>query len=105
MNATLYTYQCRSSIRQGTLQVARSKKSNKGILRQIKQIQSRQSHYGTVKYKKMASEQISQNEIIMQAVAEATRVAIQTIATTSMARQENAGTKMNGPILKQPMFN
>ena len=36
----------------------------------------------------MASEQISQNEFIAQAVAEATRIAIQTMATTGMARQE-----------------
>ena len=27
------------------------------------------------------------------------------MATVGMARQENPGTKMSGPILKQPMFN
>ena len=27
------------------------------------------------------------------------------MATTSMARQENAGIKMGGPIQKQPTFN
>ena len=53
----------------------------------------------------MASEQISQHEFIAQAVAEATRVAIQTMATTGMARQENAEIKMSRPILKQPTFN
>ena len=53
----------------------------------------------------MASEQISQNEFIAQAVAEATRVAIQAMATTSKARQENAGTKMSWPFLKQLIFN
>ena len=44
----------------------------------------------------MASEQISQNEFIAQAIAEATRVAIQTMAMTGMARQENPGIKMGG---------
>ena len=53
----------------------------------------------------MTSKQISQNEFIAQAVAEAARVAIQTMATTGMARQENAEIKMSGPILKQPTFN
>ena len=53
----------------------------------------------------MASEQVSQNEFIVQVIAEATRAAIQTMATAVMARQENPGTKMSGPILKQPTFN
>ena len=53
----------------------------------------------------MASEQISQNEFIVQAVAEATRVTIQSMATNDMARQENAGIKMSGTILKQPTFS
>ena len=48
----------------------------------------------------MARKEISQNEFIAHGVAEATRVAIQTMATTGMARQENAGTKISGPILK-----
>ena len=34
----------------------------------------------------MTSEQISQNDFIAQAIAEATRVAIQTMATADMAR-------------------
>ena len=45
----------------------------------------------------MASEKISQNEFIAQAVAEAMRMAVQTMATAGMARQENAGIKMGGP--------
>ena len=53
----------------------------------------------------MTSKQINQNEFITQAVAEATRVAIQTMVITGMARQENAGTKMSELILKQPMLN
>ena len=42
---------------------------------------------------------------IAQATAEARRAAVQTLATASMARQENQGSKMGGPIQKQPMFN
>ena len=92
-------------IRQGTLQGVRSKQSQKGKLGQIRQIQSRQSLFSTVKYKKMASKQISQNEFNAHAVAEATRVVIQMMATTGMATQECAGTKMSRPILKQPPFH
>ena len=53
----------------------------------------------------MASEQIGQNEFIVQAVAEATRATIQTMATNGMTRQEHSGIKMSGPIWKQPTFN
>ena len=53
----------------------------------------------------MAREQIGQNEFIVQGVAEAKRAAFQTMASTGMARQKNAGIKMGGPILKQPTFN
>ena len=53
----------------------------------------------------MASEQINQNKFTVQAIAEATRVTIQTMTTASIARQENPGTKKSGPILKQPTFN
>ena len=53
----------------------------------------------------MASEQISQNEFIMQAVAKAAWVVMQTMATAGTSRQDNAGPKMNGPITKQPTFN
>ena len=55
--------------------------------------------------RKMASKQTGQNEFTAQAVAETTRVAIQTMATTSMARQENAGIKVSRPIMKLQMFN
>ena len=51
----------------------------------------------------MAREQVSQNEFTAQAIAEATRVAIQTMATTDMARQENPGTKMNRPNSQHPL--
>ena len=49
----------------------------------------------TAKQKKMASEQISQNEFIAQAVTEAARVAIQTMAMAS-----TPGLKMRGSIIK-----
>ena len=79
--------------------------THKGKLRQVRQIQYRPSHYSAVKDRKMASEEIGQNEFIAHKVAEATRVTIQTMASISMARQENAGMKMSSLILKQPMFN
>ena len=41
----------------------------------------------------------------MQVVAEAARVAIQTMATASTSRQGNAGPKMIRPMMKQPTFN
>ena len=41
----------------------------------------------------MGSEQISQNKFIIQAVAKAARVAIQTMAAAGTSRQDNAGTK------------
>ena len=53
----------------------------------------------------MPSEQISQNEFIAQAVAEAARAASQTMAVASTSRQENAGFKMSGSIMKQPTLN
>ena len=59
----------------------------------------------TAKQKKMASEQISQTEFITQAVVEAARVAIQTMAMASTTRQDNTGLKMSGSIMKQPTFN
>ena len=94
VNMYLHTHQCYLHIRQSTLHRVKSEQSHKDRLRQIRQIQSRQSHYGTIKYKKMASKQIDQNEFIVQAVAEATR-----------CKHENAGIKMSGPILTQPTFN
>ena len=59
----------------------------------------------TTKQKKMASKQISQNEFIAQAVAEAARVALQTMAMVSIPRQGNIGLKINGSIMKQHMSN
>ena len=53
----------------------------------------------------MASEQISQNVFIAQAVAEATRMANQTMATTGSTRQGNAETKKGRSNLKPPTLN
>ena len=53
----------------------------------------------------MGSEQVSQNEFSVQAIAGATIVAIQTMASVGIASQENSGTKVSGPILKQLIFN
>ena len=53
----------------------------------------------------MAGKQIGQKEFIVQAVAEAARVAIQSMPSTSMPRKENAGIKMSGLSMKQPTFN
>ena len=52
----------------------------------------------------MASKQLSQNEFITQAVEKA-RVAVQTMAMASTSRQDNAGLKMSGSIMKQPVSN
>ena len=54
----------------------------------------------------MASEQISQNELITQAVAEAARALIQTMAMAmaSTPRQDNTGLKVSGSIMNQPTF-
>ena len=53
----------------------------------------------------MASKQTNQNEFIVQVVAKATRVVIQTLAIAGTTRVDNAGPKMSGPIMKQPMFD
>ena len=46
------------------------------------------------------------NEAIVKAIAEATRVAIQTIVETQSQRSEGQrGPKLGGPALKQPQFN
>ena len=46
------------------------------------------------------------NEVITKAVAEATRIVIQTMAETQAQREPNtAGPKLGGPTLKQPNFN
>ena len=53
----------------------------------------------------MSNEQINSNQYIAQAVAEASRLAIQTMSVAGTARTENAGPRMNRPIMKQPTFN
>ena len=46
------------------------------------------------------------SKVIMKAVAEATRIAIQTMAKSQAQRVPNtAGPKLGGPALKQPNFN
>ena len=46
------------------------------------------------------------SEAIAKAVAEATRIAIQTMAETQAQRMLNTtGPKLGGPTLKQPNFN
>ena len=54
----------------------------------------------------MASEHVIVSQTITKAVAEATRVAIQTMATAAAERpQSTAGPKIVGPAKKQPTFN
>ena len=54
----------------------------------------------------MASKQAMLNEVIAKAVAETTRVAIQTMAVAATERtQSTAGPKIDGPAMKQPTFN
>ena len=72
------------------------------VQRQYHIADSYTNYTNTVKQKKMASEQITQNEFITKAVAEAARVTIQTIAVASDPRQDSTGFKMSGSILKQP---
>ena len=51
-------------------------------------------------------EQWLMNEMITKAVAEVTRVMIQTIVETQTQRsQGQQGPKLGGPALKQPQFN
>ena len=55
--------------------------------------------------KRKMAEQIM-NEEIMKAVAQATRIAIQTMAEMQAQRVPNAaGPKLGGPTLKQPNFD
>ena len=55
--------------------------------------------------KQNMAEQIM-SEVITKAVAEATRIAIQTMAKTQTQRVPNtAGPKLGSPTLKQPNFN
>ena len=53
----------------------------------------------------MEHEQTSQNEFMTHAVAKATRLTIQTVATAGTSRPDNVGPKMSGSIMKQPMFD
>ena len=53
----------------------------------------------------MASEQIIINEILVKAVAQAMRVAIQAMATTAERPEGVAGPKIGRPVMKQPTFN
>ena len=50
--------------------------------------------------KRMASEQVTMNETIAKAVAEAIRAAIQAMAATTADRPQRGG-----PAMKQPTFN
>ena len=50
----------------------------------------------------MASEQTNANEAIVQAVAEATRAAIQAMVVTGAERTQNVGPILGGPMMKQP---
>ena len=51
-------------------------------------------------------DQIAMNEAITKAVAEATRVAIQTFSEVQSQRSEGQlGSKLSSPVLKQPQFN
>ena len=59
----------------------------------------------TGQQKKLASKQISRNEFTVQAVAEAARVAIQTIDMASTPRQDNTRLITSGSIIKHPTFN
>ena len=53
----------------------------------------------------MASEQTNTNEAVVQAVAEATRAAIQAMAVAGAERTQNAGPRLGRPMMKQPTFN
>ena len=53
----------------------------------------------------MINEQKNSNEYIAQAVAEAARATIQTMAMVSKTRAENTGPRISGTIVKQPTFN
>ena len=50
----------------------------------------------------IASEQTNANEAIVQAVADATRAAIQAMAMTRAERTQNAGPRLGRPMMKHP---
>ena len=53
----------------------------------------------------MASEQVTMNETVAKAVAEAMRVAIQAMAAATKERPQSvARPKIGGPAMKQPIF-
>ena len=45
------------------------------------------------------------NEAVELAVSEETRAGIQVMAVAKAERTQNAGTRLDGPMLKQPTFN
>ena len=52
------------------------------------------------------AEQVEMSEVIMKAVAEATRITIQTMVEMQSRIAENQwGPKLGSPALKQPQFN
>ena len=53
----------------------------------------------------MVNEQTNSNKFIAQVVAKAATVVIQRLSTPCMARAQNVGPRMNGPIIKQPTFD
>ena len=52
----------------------------------------------------MASDQTNDKEAITQAVAVATRAAIQAMAAAGAERTQNAGPRLGRSMLKQPTF-
>ena len=53
----------------------------------------------------MASEQTNTKETIVQAVAEATRAAIQSMAVARAERTQNSGLRLGRSVMRQPTFN
>ena len=53
----------------------------------------------------MESEQTNTNEVIVQAMAEAIRAAIQAMAVAGAERTQNVGPRPGGPMTKQSTFN
>ena len=53
----------------------------------------------------MASKQTNGNEAIAQAIAEATRAAIQPMTVAGAEGTQNVGSRLDGPVMKQPILN
>ena len=52
------------------------------------------------------AEQVTTSEAIAKDVADATRIAIQTMAETQVQKSESQqGPELSSPVLKQPQFN